>query len=337
MVVFRVVTPDGAIRAVDFQDGHNALAMMLVVGGLKLAGFFEWNAALIPAPLGAWDAAAGRNSDLRRAFGIFRKRHCLPGDGPVRFDSHPETPLCLPCLFFWRVATSSNIGSVATITGNPQKHADRVLFRDRISRIPVASGTGCGSGALVRLAHSSLDILARSASRGDSAHRHPASRDGLVPRGNSHSRAVRSPPAVARVVPSGLNARSRNLIGVPEQGEPLAVAEPVQVTPLPAAEAVRARVEQLRGGADVVGLPLEVGAGDGLVAEGQVGFFQRSHRLAPRRLGAGEVAAGVQPFPSHQSEAGRHAGEQERRQRGDAWVSPGPLDQALGGAGGAGR
>src|SRR5882724_2396347 len=47
IVVFRVVRPDDAIRSVDFATVVLLFAMMLVVGGLKLAGFFEWNAELI--------------------------------------------------------------------------------------------------------------------------------------------------------------------------------------------------------------------------------------------------------------------------------------------------
>ncbi len=47
MVVFRVVPVEQAIRAVDFSTIVLLFAMMLVVGGLKLAGFFEWNAELV--------------------------------------------------------------------------------------------------------------------------------------------------------------------------------------------------------------------------------------------------------------------------------------------------
>src|ERR1700748_111049 len=47
MVVFRVLQPEQAIRSVDFGTVVLLFAMMLVVGGLKLAGFFEWNAELI--------------------------------------------------------------------------------------------------------------------------------------------------------------------------------------------------------------------------------------------------------------------------------------------------
>src|SRR3954452_9136793 len=47
MVVCRVVRPEQAIRSVDFATIVLLFAMMLVVGSLKLAGFFEWNAELV--------------------------------------------------------------------------------------------------------------------------------------------------------------------------------------------------------------------------------------------------------------------------------------------------
>src|SRR5947209_4381403 len=47
MVVCRVVRPAQAIRSVDFATIVLLFAMMLVVGSLKLAGFFEWNTELV--------------------------------------------------------------------------------------------------------------------------------------------------------------------------------------------------------------------------------------------------------------------------------------------------
>src|ERR1700751_4432147 len=47
MVGFRVLQSQQAIRSVDFGTVVLLFAMMLVVGGLKLAGFCEWNAELI--------------------------------------------------------------------------------------------------------------------------------------------------------------------------------------------------------------------------------------------------------------------------------------------------
>src|SRR6266850_356460 len=119
MVVFRVVPGEQAIRAVDFSTIVLLFAMMLVVGGLKLAGFFEWNAELV----------------LRR----LRPRMLLPAlilTCGVLSAFFVNDIVCMvmvpfvlvvtqklrlaPLPFLLAVATSSNIGSVATITGNPQ-------------------------------------------------------------------------------------------------------------------------------------------------------------------------------------------------------------------------
>lgn len=47
MIVFRVVSAHDAIRLVDFGTIVLLFAMMLVIGALRLAGFFEWNVGLV--------------------------------------------------------------------------------------------------------------------------------------------------------------------------------------------------------------------------------------------------------------------------------------------------
>ena len=119
MVVFRVVQPRDAIRLVDFSTIVLLFAMMLVVGALRLAGFFEWNVELVlrhlpPARLlPALIVTCGALS----AFFV-NDIVCLV---MVPFVLTLTQKLRLPPLpFLLAVATSSNIGSVATITGNPQ-------------------------------------------------------------------------------------------------------------------------------------------------------------------------------------------------------------------------
>jgi Na+/H+ antiporter NhaD/arsenite permease-like protein len=119
MVVFRVVAPEEAIRAVDFRTVVLLFAMMLVVGGLKLAGFFEWNAALILRRLkpGMLLPAVILTCGVLSAFFV-NDIVCLV---MVPFVLTLTQKLRLPPMpFLLAVATSSNIGSVATITGNPQ-------------------------------------------------------------------------------------------------------------------------------------------------------------------------------------------------------------------------
>lgn len=119
MVAFRIVRPADTLRFIDFSTIVLLFAMMLIVGTLHLVGFFEWNAAMV----------------LRR----LRPSHLLPA---VIFTSGVLSAffvndiMCLvmvpfvlsitrklqlePMPYLLAVATGSNIGSVASITGNPQ-------------------------------------------------------------------------------------------------------------------------------------------------------------------------------------------------------------------------
>jgi Na+/H+ antiporter NhaD/arsenite permease-like protein len=119
MVVFRVVSAGDALRFVDFSTIVLLFAMMLVVGGLKLSGFFEWSAELVLRRLkpSLLLPAVILTSGLLSAFFV-NDIVCLV---MVPFVLTLTQKLRLPALpFLLAVATSSNIGSVATITGNPQ-------------------------------------------------------------------------------------------------------------------------------------------------------------------------------------------------------------------------
>lgn len=119
MVAFRVVNASEALRFIDFSTLVLLFSMMLIVAYLHLAGFFEWIAERIIARL--------------------KPRHLLPvvivttGTLSAFFVNDiifllmvPVTLLTTrrmglkPLPYLLAVATSSNIGSVATITGNPQ-------------------------------------------------------------------------------------------------------------------------------------------------------------------------------------------------------------------------
>jgi Na+/H+ antiporter NhaD/arsenite permease-like protein len=119
MVAFRVVSASEALRFIDFGTLVLLFSMMLVVGCLHLAGFFHWITEQI----------------IRR----LHPRHLLP---TVIFITGVLSAffvndiICLvmvpfallaarrmalkPLPYLLAVATASNIGSVATITGNPQ-------------------------------------------------------------------------------------------------------------------------------------------------------------------------------------------------------------------------
>jgi len=119
MVAFRIVGAREALASIDFATIVLLFSMMLVVGNLRLAGFFDWL--------------------TERIIGRLHPQHLLP---TIIFTSGlfsaflvndivclVMTPLALhmarrfglpPVPYVLAVATASNIGSTATITGNPQ-------------------------------------------------------------------------------------------------------------------------------------------------------------------------------------------------------------------------
>ncbi len=119
MVAFGVMSAQGALRCIDFGTLVLLFSMMLVVGCLRLSGFFDWVTSQIVVRL--------------------KPRHLLPtiifitGILSALFVNDViclvMVPFALaatrrmglkPLPYLLAVATASNIGSVATITGNPQ-------------------------------------------------------------------------------------------------------------------------------------------------------------------------------------------------------------------------
>jgi Na+/H+ antiporter NhaD/arsenite permease-like protein len=119
MVASRVVQPQQALHFIDFSTLVLLFSMMLIVGNLRLVGFFEWNvefvlrrlkpAHLLPAVVFA--------CGLLSAFFV-NDIVCLV---MVPFVLTITRRMKLtPPPYLLAVATGSNVGSVATITGNPQ-------------------------------------------------------------------------------------------------------------------------------------------------------------------------------------------------------------------------
>jgi len=145
MVAFRIVQPGEAVRYINFQTIVLLFSMMLIVGNLHLVGFFEWNAEAV----------------LRR----LKPHHLLPA---VIFTCgclsafFVNDIVCLvmvpfvlsitrkmkvqPLVYLLAVATASNIGSVATITGNPQNMLigsfSGIHYRDFLARLGPVAGVG---------------------------------------------------------------------------------------------------------------------------------------------------------------------------------------------------
>ena len=119
MFAFRVIGPAKGIRSIDYATIVLLAAMMLIVSSLHLAGFFEWIAGLVVKFVSPSHLLPGVifTSGILSAF-LVNDVVCLV-----------MTPLLLnicrqfskrPMPYLLALATASNIGSTATITGNPQ-------------------------------------------------------------------------------------------------------------------------------------------------------------------------------------------------------------------------
>ncbi len=119
MVAARIIGPYQALRAIDFATIVLLFAMMLIVGSLRLAGFFEWTAELVlrhVSPSHLLPAFIFTSGVLSAFF--VNDIVCLVMVPFVLVIVRRMNLKPLPYLL--AVATGANIGSVATITGNPQ-------------------------------------------------------------------------------------------------------------------------------------------------------------------------------------------------------------------------
>ena len=120
MVVFGVLTPDQARDAIDFDVLVFLLGLMLIVGYLEVAKFFEWSAkwvlvrALTPARLLFAVIVGG---GLMSAFFV-NDTVCLVVT-PVLLAAL-ERLRVQPVPYLLGLAMGANVGSVLSVTGNPQ-------------------------------------------------------------------------------------------------------------------------------------------------------------------------------------------------------------------------
>jgi Na+/H+ antiporter NhaD/arsenite permease-like protein len=142
MVAFRIVPARQALHFIDFDTVVLLFSMMLIVGNLHLAGFFEWNAEAILRLLNPRYLlpAVIFTCGLLSAFFV-NDIVCLV---MVPFVLTITRRMKLnPLPYLLAVATASNIGSVATITGNPQNMLigsySGIRYRDFMAHLaPVA-------------------------------------------------------------------------------------------------------------------------------------------------------------------------------------------------------
>jgi len=141
MFALRIVGPHDAIASIDFATLVLLFSMMLVVANLHLAGFFDWLTDWIIERLKPHHLLPTIfNSGLLSAF-LVNDIICLVMTPFVLRITRRVGLAPLPYLL--AVATASNIGSVASITGNPQNiligSVSRISYLDFIGHLgPVA-------------------------------------------------------------------------------------------------------------------------------------------------------------------------------------------------------
>src|SRR5437867_8006546 len=142
MVAFGIMGASEALASIDFATVVLLFSMMLIVANLRLAGFFDWITEWIIARLHPHHLLPTVifTSGLLSAF-LVNDIVCLM---MTPFVLRMTRRLGLPSIpYAIAVATASNIGSTATITGNPQNmligSLSRISYLDFISHLgPVA-------------------------------------------------------------------------------------------------------------------------------------------------------------------------------------------------------
>src|SRR5579875_541683 len=142
MFAFGVLGPPEAVACIDFTTLVLLFSMMLIVASLHLAGFFEWITGLAIEHLSAGQLQPGVIfvSGILSAF-LVNDIVCLVMAPLVLGLCHRMRLRPLPYLL--ALATGSNIGSTATITGNPQNiligSISGIDYRDFLAHLgPVA-------------------------------------------------------------------------------------------------------------------------------------------------------------------------------------------------------
>jgi Na+/H+ antiporter NhaD/arsenite permease-like protein len=118
MVAFRIVGADEALASIDFTTIVLLFSMMLIVSNLRLAGFFDWITETVIERLHPHHLLP-TVVFTTAVVGVPGQRHRLFEMAPlvIRMTRRLQLPT-LPYVI--AVATASNVGSTATITGNPQ-------------------------------------------------------------------------------------------------------------------------------------------------------------------------------------------------------------------------
>ncbi len=119
MVAFRIVNAQDALGSVDFATIVLLFSMMLIVANLHLVGFFDVVAEFVVTRMGARHLlpAVIVSTGVLSAFFVNDIICLVMVPIVLKITKRLGVP---PLGYLLAVATASNIGSVATITGNPQ-------------------------------------------------------------------------------------------------------------------------------------------------------------------------------------------------------------------------
>jgi Na+/H+ antiporter NhaD/arsenite permease-like protein len=152
MFAFRILEPDDSLKFINFSTLVLLFSMMLIVGNLHLVGFFEWNAEMVLRRLKPSQLlpAVIFTSGFLSAFFV-NDIVCLV---MVPFVVSITRRMRLsPLPYLLAVATASNIGSVATIAGNPQNMLigsfSGISYRDFLFHLGPVAVIGLGLDWLI--------------------------------------------------------------------------------------------------------------------------------------------------------------------------------------------
>ena len=144
MVAFRIMTAQQALSAIDFSTIVLLFSMTLIVAHLHLGGFFDWIAELTVLRLNGRQllAVVIFVSGILSAF-LVNDIVCLVLTPFIVGITRRLGVAPIPYLL--ALATASNVGSVATITGNPQNmligSVSQIGYLDFLAHLgPVALG-----------------------------------------------------------------------------------------------------------------------------------------------------------------------------------------------------
>ncbi len=175
LVATERVTPAAAWAAVDVPTLALLFGLMVVSAQFRLGGFYTWvTRRIVSAPLGPSALLARdrgrRGGPLRRP----RQRHRLPRDGAAArrgLRAAAARPRCPSC---WPSPAPSNVGSAATLIGNPQNMligqtlqlSFAGLPRRRAGALRRSASRWCGGSSTCRCAGAGRPRTPRAGGRG---------------------------------------------------------------------------------------------------------------------------------------------------------------------------